>query len=152
GCRDLAFDYHERMALNRFAPRMSFDSLGLYPNSYRIDWRRCPVILVDEGEAFGILGITPRFIPAIPSIQETGRFQQELSRLGARYQKLWSAAKDKLKRTTALPGQDFKPWPKLGKGWFSVRIDADVRAHLRNDGVSRTWYAEEIGRHAAMGH
>jgi hypothetical protein len=126
GCRDLAFDYHERMGLNRFAPRMSFDSLGLYPNSFRIDWRRCPVILVDEDRLFSILGITPRFISAVQSIQETESFQKQLARLGSRYQKLWGATRGKLNRTTALSGLDFKPWHPRGKGWFSVRIEEVV--------------------------
>jgi hypothetical protein len=61
GCRELAFAYHEKMNLNWFAPRDSFDSLGLYPNASRIDSRRCPIILADEGNTFAKYGIVSKY-------------------------------------------------------------------------------------------
>jgi hypothetical protein len=48
GCRDLSSMYHTCMRTNWFAPRDTFDSVGLYPNISKIDWRRAPIILVDE--------------------------------------------------------------------------------------------------------
>jgi hypothetical protein len=62
GCRELAFAYHGCMNVEWFAPHRAFDSLGLYPNASRIDWRRCPVILADEEQVFATLGIVARFI------------------------------------------------------------------------------------------
>jgi hypothetical protein len=58
---ELAFAYHEKMNLNWFAPRDSFDSLGLYPNASRIDSRRCPIILADEGHTFAKYGIVAKY-------------------------------------------------------------------------------------------
>jgi len=127
-------------------------SFGLYPNASRIDWRRCPVILLDEDGLFAELGIVARFIDCIAEISETSTFRKQLDRLGSNYAKRWHVAKAKLNRSTSIPGLDFKPWPPRGKGWFSVRVDGEVRAHLLNDGVTHKWSAEEIGRHDAMGH
>jgi hypothetical protein len=152
GCRLLAFDYHNYMNVKWFAPRSAFDSLTLYPNPTRIDWRRCPVILLDEAGLFATLGIVPKFINCIAGISETPTFKKQLHRLGANYLRKWDATKTKLVRSTSIPGLDFKPWPPRGKGWFSVRVDGDVRAHLLNDDATRTWSAEEVGRHGAMGH
>jgi hypothetical protein len=53
----------------RCAPRDSFDSLGLYPNVSRIDWRRCPIILADEEQVFDTLGIAVRFIDCVTAIK-----------------------------------------------------------------------------------
>jgi hypothetical protein len=152
GCRNLAFDYHEQMSVQWLAPRKSFDTLGLFPNVSRIDWRRCPVIMLDEGGLFAALGITPRFIDCVAMISETSTFRKQLDRLGSVYSEKWRAAKTKLKRSTAIPGLDFKPWPPLGKGWFSVRVDDNVRAHLFHHGATHAWSAETIGRHDVMGH
>jgi hypothetical protein len=140
------------MRTNWYAPRDTFDSLGLYPNIGQIDWRRCPIILVDELRLFEKLGIYPRFIPALPAIHETETFKKQLAQLGSNYGRRWQDAKRKLARTTSLKGLDFKLWSPRGNGWYSVRLDKDVRAHLRNDKATAAWIAEEVGRHALMGH
>jgi hypothetical protein len=152
GCQKLAFAYHECMNVDWLAPRDSFDSLGLYPNASRIDWRRCPVILADEGQVFATLGIVARFIDSIMAISETDNFNVQLRRLGPDYKYKWDKTKIKLAQSTRIPSLDFKLWPPRGKGWFSVRVDRDVRAHLSNEGTNHQWRAEEIGRHDAMGH
>jgi hypothetical protein len=64
----------------------------------------------------------------------------------------WDKTKIKLAQSTRIPSLGFKLWPPRGKGWFSVRVDRDVRAHLSNEGTNHQWRAEEIGRHDAMGH
>ena len=150
GCRRLASAYHECMDVSWIAPRQAFDSLGLYPNAHRIDWRRCPIIIVDEQGVFAKLGIAPKFINNVLVIKETQRFSAELTGLGPPYYGKWRKTKEKLAQGTQSRGLDFKPWRPKGKGWFSVRVDGNVRAHLRNDG--HLWYAEEIGSHDAMGH
>jgi hypothetical protein len=118
----------------------------------RVDWRRCPIIIVDEHQLFEKLAIIPYFIFSIPVIQEMPSFAKQLVALGSRYAELWAATKRKLSHSTKLKGLDFKPWPPRGTDWYSVRVDRDVRAHLRNDTRSRSWLAEEIGRHRAIGH
>jgi hypothetical protein len=86
------------------------------------------------------------------AISETESFKVQLNRLGPNYQGKWHKTKKKLAQSTRIPGLDFKPWSLRGKGWFSVRVDDGVRAHLRNQGDNHRWYAEEIGRHDAMKH
>lgn len=85
-------------------------------------------------------------------ISETDFFKKGLYRLGPSIQHKWHRTKTKLAQSTRIAGLDFKPWPLRGKGWFSVRVDDDVRAHLRHEGTNYQWYAEEIGRHDAMDH
>ncbi|MBR0798719.1 hypothetical protein JQ615_25355 [Bradyrhizobium jicamae] len=152
GCRDLAFNYNRQMDLEWFAPRATFDSAALYPNATRIDWRRCPIIILDEGGLMAALGIVPRFIGKVADIAESSVFGRQLAQLGTGYSRKWQATKEKLRQSTSARGLDFKPWKKGGNGCFSVRVDRDVRAHLRNHLATQTWLAEEIGRHDAMGH
>ena len=152
GCRDLANEYQQCIERQWYAPPHTFEMLGLYPNVNKIDWRRCPILLVDEAGLFNKLGIVPRFIAAIPQIRETNLFKKQLMGLGSRYETLWDQARKKLSNTTALKGLDFKTWPPRGSGWYSVRLDRDVRAHLRNSRASNEWFAEEVGRHDVMQH
>lgn len=152
GCKELAFDYHRKMDLQWFAPSGTFDSAALYPNANRIDWRRCPIIVLDEGGLLAALGIVPRFIGNVADITESLSFAKQLARLGSIYSGKWQATKEKLRHSTSARGLDFKPWRNGGNGCFSVRVDREVRAHLRHDATTQTWLAEEIGRHDAMGH
>jgi hypothetical protein len=152
GCRDLAAEYQTCISRRWYAPRHTFESLGLYPNVSRIDWHRCPIIIVDEHQLFEKLAIVPHFIFSIPVIRETSSFAKQLMQLGSRYDQLWTTTKRKLSHSTTLKGLDFKTWPPRGADWYSVRVDRDVRARLRNDKRIGSWFAEEIGRHGAMGH
>jgi hypothetical protein len=131
-------------------PPSSFDNTTLYPNALRIDWRRCPIILADEHDLLRALGIVPKFIACVSVINETDRFVSQLRKLGSLYEAKWQKTKKKLAHTTQLHGLDFKEWAPGGKNYWSVRIDRDVRAHLRFD--NGTWFADAIGRHDAMGH
>ena len=152
GCRDLAFQHEKCSTAAWRAPQDSFDSLVLYPNALRIDWRRCPIILADEDNLFSALGIAPRFVDCIPEIGETEKFIKKLRRLSPVYQKKWNSTKSKLARSVHIGGLNFKPWPKGGKDWYSVRVDDGVRAHIKNEAKLRQWSAEEIGPHDEMGH
>lgn len=51
-----------------------------------------------------------------------------------------------------MGGLDFKPWPKEGRGIFTVRVDRNVRAHIHEPHAPGPWMAEKIGRHGEMGH
>lgn len=85
GCKELAFDYHRQMVVQWFAPRGTFDSALLYPNANRIDWRRCPILLLDEGGLLTELGIVTRFIGTVAGIAESSSFAKQLARLGSGY-------------------------------------------------------------------
>lgn len=63
----------------------------------------------------------------------------------------WESTKKKLLENRTLRGLNFKQWPKEGPGVYSVRIDDNFRAHLRNQGQG-LWVAYLIGTHKEMGH
>lgn len=63
----------------------------------------------------------------------------------------WESTKKKLLENRTLRGLNFKQWPKEGPGVYSVRIDDNFRAHLRNQGQG-CWVAYLIGTHKEMGH
>jgi hypothetical protein len=54
-------------------------------------------------------------------------------------------------RIRLLGGLNFKPWPKDGLGRYSVRVDANFRAHLEHLGDGR-WVAYDLGPHTKLGH
>ena len=95
------------MALDWRAPRKSFDSFAFFPNAFRINWRRCPVILADEGNLFSALGILPTFINCVSMISETDFFKKGLYRLGPSIQHKWHRTKTKLAQSTRIAGLDF---------------------------------------------
>jgi hypothetical protein len=63
-------------------------------------------------------------------------------------QEKWQLTKKKLIENRLLRGLNFKPW---GENSYSVRVDDNFRAHLRNQGGG-VWEAYEIGPHKKMGH
>lgn len=87
-----------------------------------------------------------------PLLRASDGFDRQLRRLPASVRDRWPATCRKLRDSVAMPGLDFKPWPKGDQGCFSVRITRGVRAHLRFRADDRSWIAEAIGSHAQMGH
>jgi hypothetical protein len=150
--RDLTFRYYE--AAYKTIVRNS--SLLPYPVMFEdadnIDDSRCPLIIVDEHNIFSLLGIEPKFIHTIEDIQHSEKFDDQIMELGSHVSKKWNKTKEKLKQSTMINGLDFKPWNKSGKGYFSVRVDGNIRAHIRQNKDQGFWIAEEVGNHAAMGH
>jgi plasmid maintenance system killer protein len=130
----------------------TLDALIFYPDLIRIDWTRCPVIIVDEHNLRDALGITLSYFEMVKSIEETADFVKSYRKLDRRLQKLWTIRKQDLARSTALKSLDFKQWKTEGSDVYSVRLDGNYRAHLRYDRGRTTWYAEGIGNHKAMGH
>ena len=72
--------------------------------------------------------------------------------MGQKAESGWYKARTHLGISTTFNGLDFKPWPPRGKGWFSIKIEGGMRAHLRLDKAAGVWVAEEIGTHDKMGH
>ena len=75
-------------------------------------------------------------------------------RLSGKYRNLgskWNGTKSKLLVDRTLRGLNFKPWPKDGKGAYSVKIDDGFRAHLRHQGQGN-WLAYILGSHKELGH
>jgi hypothetical protein len=119
----------------------------LYPAFRPHDLLRCPVHLLVPP---GIGGAT--LVQRIDRIVEEDSFLKELSRYAQGYVEKWKKTKHLLAASVLLKGLDFKPWPKIGRNWFSVRIDRKMRAHLRFDASTETWFAEQFGPHTKMGH
>lgn len=120
---------------------------------------QCPVWIVDDLDAAGLPPGAVRFFTCVSPIEETPDFRKEAKRLGL--EDAWHRTKEKLK--TSIPKScDFKKWPKAGAGMWSVRVNDDIRAHLRQPQphssagpqapAQAPWLACEIGGHTAMGH
>lgn len=123
----------------------------LYPFAPHVDWRYCPVRVVADDAKYATL-LASLFIQQIPHIQETPRFCSMLEARPRQERKAWPKVRAQLAQTTRLPGLDFKPWARRGKGWYSVRVTKAGRAHLRFESATQRWFAEEIGSHREMGH
>ncbi|WP_372838681.1 hypothetical protein [Phaeovulum sp.] len=90
-------------------------------------------------------------LPPVASIAESDEIQKRLS---GKYRNLvskWNGTKSKLLVDRTLRGLNFKPWPKDGKGAYSVKIDDGFRAHLRHQGQGN-WLAYILGSHKELGH
>ena len=150
--RDLTFEYLGASQHYVDVPDYLFSPLTMFDDAYNIDDRRCPLILVDEENVFSRLGISANFISTINIIEESASFKKELRKLGQKAESGWYKARTHLGISTTFNGLDFKPWPPRGKGWFSIKIEGGMRAHLRLDKAAGVWVAEEIGTHDKMGH
>lgn len=116
----------------------------------RIDWRFCPVLLVDDCARYDIKKGWLDFFSRLERIVEAEGFTVRLSRMDSKIQKAWEKTKNRL-QAAITNGSDFKRWPKEGPEAYSVRVNKGVRAHLRrlsND----EWLAVAIGDHKEMGH
>lgn len=139
-----------RQDVSRFGP-VDWRALAGFDHSPDPDWQGVPIILVDDF-LHGRHLLSPAFIRAIEHVEETERFQSSLSKLGGSAERLWKGTKRKLAETVSIPGLDFKRWDAGGKDVFSVRVDQNLRAHLRFEARGQRWIAEKIGGHRAMGH
>ncbi|WP_232525769.1 MULTISPECIES: hypothetical protein [Mycobacterium] len=150
-CSYLSDNYYQVSAAAWHVPH-AFDTVMLYPNPSRIDWSRCPIILIDDHKFLEQLGISVSYFRSVPELHETARFQRALVKLDRRLQEPWLMTKRDLARSTSLKSLDFKQWKKGGKDCYSVRVKGSFRAHVRYDRGKAVWFAEAIGDHKAMGH
>src|SRR6202000_2973936 len=88
----------------------TLDALIFYPDLIRIDWTRCPIIVLDEHGLQSALGIGISVFNTVESIEETEDFTRACAKLDRRLQKLWGLRKRDLARSTALKSLDFKQW------------------------------------------
>ena len=118
-----------------------------------IDWRYCPIHLVHDEERISVSPIVVGLFQNVRSIQEPPEFIKSIHELHPDIQKQWSQTKNKLACTTALLGLDFKLWRDDPDGQvYSVRLNANYRAHLKYLKVPSIWLATEIGTHKQLGH
>lgn len=150
-CAELSVTYrHASEPIWR--PPEALDALLLYPDLIRIDWTRCPIIILDPHDLQGALGISVSYFQSITDIEETAKFARSLKKLDKTIQKLWQTSMDKLAVSTALNGLGFQPWKLDGPDYYSVNVGGNYRAHLRYDRAESKWFAEAIGNHKEMGH
>lgn len=100
--------------------------------------------------------ISDWFDPALvlPPVSAITEGEEVHKRLAGKYRNLepkWKNTKSKLLSDRTLRGLNFKPWPKDGKGAYSVRIDDGFRAHLQHQGQGN-WLAYSLGSHKELGH
>jgi len=143
---NLAYALREEITDKGVAEWERLGGFDEFPN-----WKDVPVILVDDCLRQR-LHLAPAFIHAIERIDESKAFETALGKLGTQAATRWDKTKGKLAASTFGNGLDFKPWPKGGKGMFSVRVNSELRAHLRFVSHQLPWIAEMIGHHGPMGH
>jgi hypothetical protein len=90
-------------------------------------------------------------LPTIKAIQDGKAVIKALKRYADKRDQ-WEGTKEKLIQEPGASGLRFKHWDKATGVW-SVRVDANFRAHLRPvDQSNGVWEANEFGPHTAMGH
>ena len=155
GCRNLSINFQHGAALyggDWQVPANALDTLIFYPNPFRINWRRCPILVHDQDRILQALGISLNFFEAISAIIESPSFLKALGRIGGQIEALWQHRKAELARSTGLKSLAFQRWRPGGQHCYSVRVDGNYRAHLRHDPNKGLWLAERIGDHKSMGH
>ncbi|MEX3644269.1 hypothetical protein [Mycolicibacterium porcinum] len=143
-CRDVAEP--------AWRPPDELDPLLFYPAVVRVDWTRCPVVILDDHGLLDALGINVAFFRRITDIEETVKFSRSFKKLDRSIQKQWKVSVEKLASSTALSGLGFQPWKLDGADFYSVNVGGNYRAHLRYDRNQARWFAEAIGNHKEMGH
>lgn len=151
-CSELSVAYQQSSAPAWQPLERGIDTLIFYPDLIRIDWTRCPVIILDRHNLRGALGIGISYFQSITDIEETENFSRILKKLDKRLQMRWEASVEKLALSTSFNSLNFQPWKKDGSDYYSVNLDGNYRVHLRYDRTRTKWFAESIGTHKAMGH
>lgn len=132
-------------------PHLGYDWQTRFPIRPRIDWRYCPIHLVNDSAR---IGLPPEWLSCfsqLSAIMETDEFRKKVGMLASPIQRAWERTKQKL-GTAITPGADFKKWDKGGNDLFSVRVNDNFRAHLQRRKESDDWLAVAIGNHKEMGH
>jgi hypothetical protein len=132
-------------------PRLGYDWPTRFPIRPRIDWRYCPIHLVDDSARFGLPPGWLSFFSRLSAIEETDDFRRKLEKLTTPLQRAWERTKQKL-AIAITAGADFKKWDKGGTDLFSVRVNDNFRAHLQRRRDTVGWLAVAIGNHKEMGH
>ena len=132
-------------------PDLGYDWPRQFPIRPRIDWRYCPIHLVDDSVRLGIPPGWLSIFSRLSSIEEADEFKKKLKKLALPNQRAWERTKQKLCNAITT-GADFKQWDRGGNDLYSVRINDGFRAHLRRREETGDWLAVAIGSHKEMGH
>lgn len=137
------------------------DSEGLFGGAYdweaqfpiwpAVDWRFCPIHLVDDSRRYGLPEEWLDAFARLERVVESDAFRKQLARLSVQLQGAWQRVKRKLE-TGITSGCDFKRWSPGGPDTWSCRVNGNFRAHLREDKIGGRWEAVAIGGHKALGH
>jgi hypothetical protein len=155
GCRKLSVKFQHGAALHVDhwrVPAGALDALLFYPHPFRIDWRRCPILVHDRLGILQTLNIRISFFEAISGIVESPSFLKALSKVDRSIESTWQRRKADLARSTRLQSLAFQRWRPGGQHCYSVRVGGNYRAHLRHHPAKGLWVAEDIGDHKSMGH
>jgi hypothetical protein len=154
GCEALAQRYAS--CIPGYSPRLLevADLAAMYPVWPSVDWRQCPIHLIDDSRRYALPPIELELFREIDEIEETATFRRDLAALPRELRSAWDRVKARLRSTTRASGMDFKQWSREEPGAtvYSVRLNKGYRAHLRYDKTRRSWSAIAVGDHAAMGH
>lgn len=132
-------------------PGLGYNWPARFPIRPRIDWRYCPIHLINDSQRIGLPPEWLSYFSRLPEITETTGFQKKLKKLTPPIQRAWERTKEKL-GIGITTGADFKKWTKGGDNLFSVRVNNNFRAHLQRETESDEWVAVSIGNHKEMGH
>ena len=152
GCRDLSFVFRCFSEDEWTIDSDALDTLIFFPNPFRIDWKRCPIIIHDRIGIIEALGIDLSFFETITGIVELRSFLRAIGKLGSRIEAIWVRRKTDLARSVNLTALGFEKWKPGGRDCYSVRLNGNYRVHLRRDIERNCWIAENIGDHKSMGH
>ena len=152
----LAHSYGQHGRNGRLHPALwsrasGYDWVHSFPITPRIDWRYCPIHIVNDSHRLGLPPDWLSILSRLQTIQETPKFMTRLAKMGPQVQKAWDRTKGRL-QTHITTGADFKKWPSTGQDVYSVRVNDGVRAHLKGTPSQPIWTALDIGNHKEMGH
>jgi hypothetical protein len=153
---ELAHDYGSNAFRSRHHPLLwnpttGYDWPGQFPIHPTVDWKFCPIHLVQDGGRLGLPKDWIKCFSKLEGIRESEKFVKTLGSLSVQIQSAWSRTKTKL-HTAITSGADFKKWPKDGPNIYSVRLNNNYRAHLEYLASEKAWLALAIGSHKEMGH
>jgi DNA-binding MarR family transcriptional regulator len=99
----------------------TLDALIFYPDLKRIDWTRCPIVILDDHDLRGALGLEISNFQMVEFIEETDGFRRSLSKLDRRLQQLWTARKS----TQYLVLATLWEWGDLSVGALMKHLNLD---------------------------
>ena len=153
GCGEL-MSQHLKSAFGPSGRFSHIDHLGLFPFRPHVDWRYCPIHIVDDASRIDAPDVYLDLFRRIETVVESSKFQKKLRLATEMVRNSWSRAKRNLRESTMLKSLDFKRWgPRTQTvDTYSVRLIDGFRAHLGYEKSTKRWTAEDFGPHKKMGH
>lgn len=127
----------------------AFDHHALFPVQPIVPRGYCPIHVIHDLAGFNVPPVSLRFYPRPRNIVETSDFKKMLSRAPQDILKRWNRKKAMVQQMGFPGAPEFEKF----RGFFSLRVGDNFRAHLRHlKGEEYDWEAFEIGPHTKMGH